>query len=288
MTMTPYDDAALERFDALRLEFASRWSQVRHLSDGAFVRGDWHERNEALARDLAPAPPRRFLHHPSILYQMFVGDKYLGHELPYVTARLHDLREAREDAVGCPPLSPLPGTGWATSANTVHHLHHLLRYEEATGRRIADGQVFVEWGAGYGNLAKLIHRRHGNQPTLVLLDTPVFSCLQWLYLASVLGEDAVVLHTGSGQRVADGRINVVPIGLLAGLAVEADMFISTWALNESEAAAQDAVIARDWFHAPALLLAMHEGDPLERRVLEAGARRLAVGPFMPAQCYLVR
>ena len=286
--MSTVHDEALERFDVLRLEFASRWSRVRDLSDPAFVRDDWHARNEALARDLAPAPPRRFLHHPSILHQMFVGDKYLADELPYVTARLRDLAEAREDAVGCPPMAALPGADCATSANTVHHLHHLLRYEESTGRRIADAGVFVEWGAGYGNLAKLIHRRHGNGPTLVLLDTPVFSCLQWLYLASVLGEEAVVLHTVAGQRVEGARINVVPIGLLAGLEVQADMFISTWALNESEPAAQDAVIARDWFAAPALLLAMHEGDPLERRVLEAGARRLAVGPFMPAQRYLVR
>ncbi len=286
--MTTSDGAALERFDALRLEFASRWSRVRHLSDAGFVREDCHERNEALALDLAPAPPRRFLHHPSILFQMFVGDKYLADELPYVSARLEDLREAREDAVGCPPSAPLPGTGWTTSANTVHHLHHLLRYEEETGRRIDGAKVFVEWGAGYGNLAKLIHRRHGNRPTLVLLDTPVFSCLQWLYLASVLGEEAVVLHTERGQPVQDRRINVVPIGLVAGLAVQPDVFISTWALNESEPAAQDAVIARNWFGAPGLLLAMHEGDPLERRVLEAGARRVPVGPFMPAQRYLVR
>ncbi len=175
-----------------------------------------------------------------------------------------------------------------TSANTIHHLHHLLRFEEATGRRVEDCDVFVQWGAGYGNLAKLIRRRHGREPTLVLLDTPVFSCVQSLYLASVFGEDAVVLHTVPGQRVEQGMVNVVPIGGLADLDVRADVFISTWALNESEPAAQDAVIARNWFGAPGLLLAMHEGDPLEQRVLGAGARRIPVGSFMPAQRYLVR
>lgn len=282
------DGAALERFDALRGEFAARWSQVRDLSDPAFVRSDWRDRNEALARDLAPAPPRDFLRHPAILFQMFVGDKYVPHELPYVTSRLEDLEVAREDPVGCPPPAPMAGRDWETSANTVHHLHHLLRYEEATGRRIADFDVFVEWGAGYGNLAKLIRRRHGGEPTLVLLDTPIFSCLQWVYLASILGEEAVVLHTSAGQRVEPGRINVVPVGLVRSLAVEADMFVSTWALNESEPAAQDEVLARGWFGASALLLAMHEGDPLEGRVLDAGARRIDVGAFMPAQRYLVR
>ena len=286
--MTATDGAALERFDALRGGFGARWSRVRHLSDPAFVRSDWRERNEALARDLAPAPPRDFLRHPAILFQMFVGDKHVAHELPYVLARLEDLDTAREDPVGDPPLTPMADRGWDTSANTVHHLHHLLRYEEATGRRISDFDVFVEWGAGYGNLAKLIRRRHGGEPTLVLFDTPIFSCLQWLYLASVLGEEAVVLHAAAGQRVEPRKVNVVPIGLVRSLAVEAHLFISTWALNESEPAAQDEVVGRSWFGASALLLAMHEGDPLEHRVLDAGARRVAVGDFMPAQRYLVR
>lgn len=288
MSMSAPDGAALERFDALRGRFAACWSQVRHLSDPVFVRSDWRERNEALARDLAPAPPRDFLWHPAILFQMFVGDRYVAHELPYVTSRLERLEDAREDPVGSPPLVPMDGRDWDTSANTVHHLHHLLRYEETTGRRLAESDVIVEWGAGYGNLAKLIRRRHGGEPTLVLFDTPIFSCLQWLYLASVLGEEVVVLHTAAGQQVEAGKVNVVPIGLVRSLAVEADLFVSTWALNESEPAAQDEVIERRWFGASALLLAMHEGDPLESLVLDAGARRVAVGEFMPAQRYLVR
>lgn len=286
--MTTPDEAAWRRFDALRSQFSTRWTLVRGLSDPAFVRSDWSERNEELARDLAPAPPRDFLRHPAILYQMMLGDRYVAEELPYVASRLADLEDAREDAVGSPPLVSMPERDWSTSANTVHHLHHLLRYEEATQRRVADCDCVVEWGAGYGNLAKLIRRRHGGDPTLVLLDTPVFSCLQWLYLASILGEDAVVLHSTPGQAVEDGLVNVVPIGLVSELTVAADLFISTWALNESEPAAHDEVIGRDWFGAPALLLAMHAGDPLEPRVLAAGAEPLHVGPFMPAQRYLVR
>ena len=219
---------------------------------------------------------------------MFVGDKYLAHEAPYVLRHLSVPAMATEDAVGDPPRTVLPGTDIVTSANTVHHLHHLLRFEDVTGRRLSDVDTVVEWGGGYGNLAKLLLRLHGGTPTYVLVDTPVFAAIQWLYLASVLGPDCVVLHADGGLQLVRGVVNVVPIGLAAQWHVDADLFISTWALNECTTAAQDHVVERRWFGADALLLAMHEGDPFQRRVVDAGARTVPLGEFMPAQRYLLR
>lgn len=219
---------------------------------------------------------------------MFVADKYVQHEAPYVLGRLREPVLALEDPVGDPPVTLLPGTDIATSANTVHHLHHLLRFEDVTGRQISDFDTVVEWGGGYGNLAKIVLRLHGGSPTYVLIDTPVFTVIQWLYLASVMGPDSVVLQTEDDFSLTPGVVNVVPIGLVANLTVEADLFISTWALNESTPAAQEFVVDSRWFGADALLVAMHEGDPFERLVLEAGARAFPVGSFMPAQRYFVR
>lgn len=253
---------------------------VARLDEPAFVRVDWAERAAALVGTLGPVPPRDFLRRPEILYQMFVGEKYLQHEAPYVRSRLEGaaVELLAEDPVGAPP-SP---------ANTVHHLHHLLRYEELTGRAVADAGTIVEWGAGYGNLAKLIARLHGGEPTLVLLDLPAFSAVQWLYLSSVLGEERVVLHTSAPVELAVGRINVVPIGLATGLTVDADLLVSTWALNESTAAAQAFVLEREWFGAEALLLGMHRGDPFEPAALAAGAVATPLGDWMPGQHYFTR
>ena len=278
----------LERFEALGGQFAARYEAVRTHVQERFVRADWTQRNSVLVADLLPRPPSDFLRHPAIRYQMFVADKYLEHEAPRVTGRLPDASVAREDAVGDPPCMTLPGSDVVTSANTVHHLHHLVRFEEVTGRRLSEFRTVVEWGGGYGNLAKLLLRLHGGSPTYVLFDTPVFVAVQWLYLSSVLGPDRVVLHSDRGARLAPGLLNVVPIGLAPDLEVDADLFISTWALNECTPAAQDHVVARRWFGADALLLAMHQGDPFERRVLDAGACPVPVGAFMPAQRYLVR
>ena len=282
---TPVD--AQDAFPLLAARLGAQLDAVVGAVDPAFVRPDWAERNAELEQALRPVPPRAYLRHPSVLFQMFVGEKYLAHELPWVLEQLADPAVLAEPAAGDPPRTALPGHGDVlTSSNTVHHLHHLLRYERL--RPLAEADVVVEWGAGYGNLMRLLAALHGGAPTCVLIDTPVFSALQWLHLSLVLGEDHVVLHTAPGTPVAPGRMNVVPLGLVRDLDVRADLFVSTWALNESTSAAQEHVLGREWFGADALLLAMNDTDPLVPAVLTAGAAAEPLGAFMPGQHYYLR
>ena len=278
-----------QTFNRLRPGFEPVLDSIRHLSRHSFVREDWARRNLELEQFLLPDPPPDFLRHPAIAFQMFVGSRYLAHEAPYVLARLHDAAMASEDPVGEPPRTLLDGD-LLTSSNTVHHLHHLLRYEEETGRRLSESSVVVvEWGGGYGNLAKLYRRLHGGSPTYVLIDTPTFAAVQWLYLASILGEDQVELHCSVETPVREGQVNVIPLGLVDKLdGISSDLFISTWALNESNQAAQEYVVARRWFDSTHLLLGMHRGDPLQPHAVAAGCRDVPLGDFMPGQSYFIR
>jgi putative sugar O-methyltransferase len=200
---------------------------------------------------------------------------------------LTDTALLTEDPVGGPPTVAVGDGETVTSSNTVHQLHHLLRYEESTGRSVRDATTIVEWGGGFGSLIRLVTRMHGGKPTCVVVDTPVFSAVQWLYLSAVFGEDHVVLHEVGPVRPERGKINIVPIGLVGDLVVSADLFISNWALNESTPAAQDDVLAQRWFGAKALLLAMHAGDPLTELAVARGARAVPIGSWMPGQQYLV-
>ncbi len=281
-------ETSLQRFGRLRHGFAEQLHTVRNLDDPSFVRSDWAARNDALLDRLLPFPPHDFLRCPEIMYQMFVDAKYLRHELPYVGRRLAHAAIAREDPVGDPPTSLIPNSDVTTSSNTVHHLHHLLRYEDTTGRRIDSIDSVVEWGGGYGSLAKLFLRLHKGSPTYVIVDLPVFAAVQWLYLASVLGEDRVTLHAGPDAAIVAGKANIVPVGLAGALHLDATLFISTWALNESTPEAQRYVLDRNWFNAASLLLGMHAGDPFARHVLDAGALAVPLGGFMPGQQYLIR
>ncbi|GAA2789752.1 hypothetical protein GCM10010533_29940 [Mycolicibacterium pallens] len=275
------------QFNDLAKLFAEHFRRVQNCVDPRYVRPDWVARNLELERHLLPVPPVDFLRHPAIRYQMFVDERVVAHELPFIRRRLPDDHLLAEDPIGDPPTTTLPDSGVRTSSNTVHQLFHLLRYEETTGRQLGDIGTVVEWGGGFGSLMRLLVRRHGGQPTCVIFDTPIFSAVQWLYLSAVLGEGGVVLHSSAPVEPVAGRINLVPIGLAMDTTVAADLFISNWALNESTSAAQHDVIARDWFGAHSLLLAMHAGDPLTERALGRGARAVPLGDFMPGQQYLV-
>lgn len=274
-------------FDELAQRFGERVAAVRSRVDARYVRPDWARRNAELERDLLPVPPQDFLRHPSIAFQMFVNERLLPHELPYVRSRLADERLLAEPPVGGPPTVALPDSDIRTSSNTVHQAFHLLRYQEATGRRIAEAATIVEWGGGFGALVRLIVAVHGGEPTCTVFDTPIFSAVQWLYLCAVLGEERVVLHDTAPVRPVRGRVNLVPIGLVGETEVDADLFISNWALNESTPEAQREVVDRRWFGAESLLLAMHAGDPFTGAVLAAGAEAVPLGDFMPGQQYLV-
>ncbi|MFD1150043.1 class I SAM-dependent methyltransferase [Saccharothrix hoggarensis] len=274
-------------FADLARRFAERLATVRPCVDARYVRPDWVRRNAELERDLLPVPPPDFLRHPSIAFQMFVNERLLPHELPYVRSRLADERPLAEPPVGDPPTVPLPGSDLRTSSNTVHQLFHLLRYQEATGRRVDDAATIVEWGGGFGALIRVITALHRGEPTCVVFDTPTFSAVQWLYLSAVLGEERVVLHDTAPVRPVPGRVNLVPIGLVGATDVDADLFISNWALNESLPRAREDVVDRRWFGAGSLLLAMHAGDPFAQVVLATGATAVPLGDFMPGQHYLV-
>jgi hypothetical protein len=254
---------------------------------GDFTRPDWAARNAELARDLLPVPPEDFLLHPAIRYQMLVDERVMPHELPYVRSRLPDDHLLKDDPVGRPPTVPLDDEGNVVSPNTVHQLFHLLRYEESTGRRVSDAHTIVEWGGGFGSLMRLVCRMHVAEPTCVVVDTPIFSALQWLYLSAVLGEDRVVLHSSAPVNLAHGHVNLVPVGLIDRTDVTPDLFISNWALNECLPAAQRYVAHRGWLAAESLLLAMHAGDPLAG-TLYPTVRAVMLGDFMSGQHYLVR
>jgi hypothetical protein len=159
-----------------------------------------------------------------------------------------------EDAVGGAPLSE---PQLLTSTTRIQHLHHLLRIEEHAGLTPAAADPVVEWGGGFGGLARLA-RRLWPGVTVVLVDLPLLSALQWLYLSAVLGEDEVVLLDEPGRPPAAGRVNVLPAPLAAGAPLRAGLFVSTWALSESPAAAQREVAAEGFLGARHLLLAFQQ------------------------------
>jgi len=63
-----------------RLEARARPSRA-----GRARAADWARRNRELEAALRDGPPRDCLRHPSVAFQMFVGEHHAVRELPYVT-----------------------------------------------------------------------------------------------------------------------------------------------------------------------------------------------------------
>lgn len=163
---------------------------------------------------------------------------------------------AEENGLGAPLLV---APSLRTSHNSIHHLYHLFRFEQFSKQRINNIGTIVEWGGGYGNMAKIIWR-HGNQPTYVMIDSPIMCCLQWLYLSVTLPKTPTHLITSSNDRIREHAINILPVGLSASYRLQSEVFLSTWAVSESGVAAQQDVANRKWFGARHLLIGFQESD----------------------------
>lgn len=222
----------------------------------------WEGFNAKMSSALTPTPPKAFLRESVIRQSMFVDvrGEWLRAQLGVLRAELGEqwMRTlVREIAVGDPPLCD---ASLMTSHNTVHHLTHLTRYSQATGWAVSDSKSVLEWGGGYGNLCRLVRRMHPNLQRYLIVDTPLFCALQWLYLSMALGAPNVHLWLGQGRPPESGVV-IVPVSLARELEVEVDLCISTWAISECSSFAQDYVSGkRNWYGAERLLLAFQASN----------------------------
>jgi hypothetical protein len=268
------------RFDELSGEFAERYARVRGLVEAAWVEPYWTEIGATLERQLLPRPPFGFLGLGAVMETMCLvpGSRSLRGKLRELEATFPetDLAALEEEYVGEPAIA---FRGRRASGNSVHQLYHLARYQQVTGIRPRDLGSVVEWGGGYGSLARIFRKLRGGRLTYTIVDLPLSSCLQWLYLGSIFGRDAVHLLERPADRVVEGAINLVPAGLARPELVRGDLFVSTWALSESTVAAQETVV-REWrsFGAERLLVAysspsqaLPDAGWIEGPLREAGA-----------------
>lgn len=249
-----------------------------------YVLNDWAANVQKLEAEFVDSPRFDFLRHPTVMATMVIlaGGRVLQQELAFAEQHLPRDRLCRvleEELVGKPVL--MDGR-YRTSHSAAHYMYHLLRFAAATGSDPANFERTVEWGAGYGGFARLHRRWHGGRPTQVLIDLPIFSLIQWLYLSTVFGPEEVSLVTSPGVSIQRGKISIVPVGLADGVSGPADLFVSTWALSESAAPAHSLVASTKWFEAEHLLLAYQETSHHYPDSSNVGVLAEADGAFLEA------
>lgn len=218
------------------------WSKeerdVGALDAGDWINPFWKSNLMAISTAFADELPDDFLDDPA-----FHGFQT---NIPELAQAEHDdprLRQLVDDVFSDETLTP----------TTVHHLYGLAQWLYVADSPDVAELTVMEWGGGWGNLARLWHRLAPNS-TYVIVDLPFMSLIQWRYLCDALGADAVALNP---DVVQPGRVNLVPVGFASELD-DVDVFISTWALSESPRKAHELIARRRWFGAQHLLLGFDE------------------------------
>ncbi|MFO0955415.1 MAG: hypothetical protein U0526_02670 [Candidatus Saccharibacteria bacterium] len=285
----------IKRFKEYSRQFPNTYREMQSLNSLELVEPLWKKFNEEVENVFLPKPKIDFLKNSTIRNTMFVESKglWLETQLEYLAEKYPSNTKLKkilhENIIGRPSLIVKK---YSTSHNSVHHLYHLERFKESTNIHLDDISTVVEWGGGYGNLAK-IYRRLSPKSTYTIIDTPLFTSIQWLYLSSVLGEKINVLDS-KRSKIIEGKINLLPIGLVkeVDLGTHNDLFISTWAISESSKAAQKFVIDNNMFEAKHVLLGYQDSTEelpeASNTIKLAKLRKLKPSPidFIPGNYYI--
>lgn len=220
----------------------SQWDIYNNKMRDSLFNLDFHFlRNEVIKKSIFVNSRGKLLKHELNFLENNVEKKYLKFLL-------------EEESIGDPILL---NSNYRTSHNTVHNLYHLVYFSKQMNKDLDNFEQIVEWGGGYGNLARLFTKMYPEK-TYIIIDTPLFSCIQWIYLCSVFGKDKINLIKNKKDIIEKGKINILPLCFIEEFDLNVDLFISTWALNESSVYSQEYVKNKNFFNAKNFLIAIGE------------------------------
>lgn len=227
----------------------------KDLSDGYF----WEDWILKISNSFKEQVSIDFLNQPEISYTMV-----FSHNTGFASAakRINFIKKIfsddetrnllQEDFIGGPNIVSFE---YLTSANRSHHAFHLARYSEITSKKFWDTSSVLEFGGGYGNMARLL-KKMNPKLTYTIIDLPELLSLQYIYLGAIFGEDNLNCIFSKDQNIVDGKINLIASSLVLNnqISIKAESFISTWAITESPKPFQDDIIRRDFFDANNILI----------------------------------
>lgn len=134
------------------------------------------------------------------------------------------------------------------STNTLGHLFYAAKIMEKARSEAMKIETIVELGGGYGNLARIL-KSFNPEATIILIDLPEFLALQYLFLVSTMPSVKIIAHKSKIDSYEKGCIHLVPVSQLSSLDIQADVFISTFALSESPHVVQKLTVDQKFFNA---------------------------------------
>lgn len=230
-----------------------------------FLMPEWENNTKAIEQYFLNKFSSSFLRHPLLKSTMF------AHLPKTATSLQKDLivkyfgkektkKYLLEDSLGSPILNDFK---FKTSGNSIHHLYHLAKFGSKLEINVEKINSYVELGGGYGNMSRLV-KRINRSATYTIIDIPIFIYIQYVYLSTILGNEQVVIFDGK-QGIIPNKINLIPldenlIQQFSNLNYKPEVFLSTWALSESNQSTQSYIKDKDYFNAEYLLLAYQKAN----------------------------
>lgn len=208
--------------------------------------GTWLNNMNRLRDLVLSDDPREFLRWDVILGTMFVTNAaYISRELSYLKNHSEWKSRWREAIKEATVGRPIPYWRYPlSSGNLIHHAYHLAQFEEKNATRVNDVDFVFEFGGGYGNTCRLIHKL-GFQGKYVIFDLLPFSALQQFYLKST----AILVHSvESFKNAQKGVVCISDLEQLMdimGMHNEEmnSMFIATWSISEVPTSLRESILS---------------------------------------------
>lgn len=212
----------------------------------------WEQNTREIQQLIMGRPTTNFLHCSAIgrtmVRQSFdVGQHqeicFLKHCTKPEISRL--IENFKESTTGNLPI----GCGeFKCTINSLGQLYYAARILEKT-KSTNEVDTIVEIGGGFGNLA-YIFKNLLPESTIVIFDLPELLSIQWLYLTSSLPNTSIEMHQTAPTTLTKQGIHLIPIFLLPKIHVNADVFVSNFALSEATTPVQQSVVNKNYFNAP--------------------------------------
>jgi len=218
------------------------FASLEPMGDEAPPRHTWERHRWEMRRHVRRDPIAGFLSWPTVVATMFAG------ETPFICSELEALRAQPDWESRWLPAIEDSGVGNAprmsgessANANMIHQAFHLMMWNKATLREVADLETITEFGGGYGAMA-LVASRLGFRGTYRMVDFPEMLLLQTYYLSQHELGCNVEFVPSEPWVVSDTQV--------------ADLFIACYSVSEVALAERGAYV--DWA-AKSYLLAMQD------------------------------
>lgn len=256
------------RFVYLRIKVGDKFLRDLSQIDRKFIDKTWIDFHDRIVFETKS--PNYFFFNEKSLIETMTSNSFTANYIPFLNkAREHLSNKEiklllKENSVGGPRLllnSFFNKRFSRTSITRAVHIYQLAQSKKLLNSFPMSEELFVvEWGGGYGGLCNVFNKFYLDKNlTYVIIDIPVAIHLQYYYLSTIYGKNFVNV-VDVNNKITRNKINLVGLSILENVDLKCDLFVSSWAISESNLHSQNFVINKNFFNADAILLLHQESS----------------------------